>query len=144
MVAPIQYGQTDAWLHNKLIERQATPSYKESEQSQAGQNIQEAQSASSQAPPLGGQQQIPWMDLMDTLGLELTGSSVSDMEAIYERLQIMQAQATDDAEKLQVQDLIEEYEGYKSVASNMATPAAQMLGATQLGEINKYQLLGIT
>lgn len=144
MVAPIQYGQTDAWLQKTLIERQATPAYKESEQSLAEQNIQQEQGASTQTPANVGQQQIPWLDLMETLGLELTGSSVSDMEAINEQLQIMQAQATDDAEKLQIQNLIEEYEGYKSVAANMATPAAQMVGATQLGAINKYQLLGVT
>lgn len=154
MINGIKSSSGDDWLRRKFLERQAQQSIQISTQQQNSNSTQNTQ------PPeqINGTKQVqnankisspPWADFMQSIGLSPQGSNAADISAIGAKITQMKAQATDPAQKAQIDSLEKQYDGYKAVAANMpaqtqpqqnqfsSTPPEQMVGATQLGVYNQ-------
>lgn len=155
MISGIQSSQNNDWLRKKLLERQSQKEVQTSNQqtnSNSVQNIQpqEQKNGVNQTQNANKVDSPPWGNFMQSMGLSPQGSKEADFSAIGEKLSQLKNQATDPAQKIQVDNLQQQYDGYKAVAANMpappqaaqnqisATPPDQMVGATQLGEYNKF------
>jgi len=166
MISGIQSGSNNDWLRKKLLERQSqkevpnanlqpnsnsVQNTQPQEQTNGTNQVQASDKVASLNPPQKAE--LPWGNLMKSLGLSPQGSKEADFSAIGEKISQMKTQATDLAQKTQVDNLQKQYDGYKAVAANMptppqapqnqitSTPPEQMTGATQLGDLNKYLLV---
>lgn len=164
-ISAIGFNGNNDWMKKKLLDRQAMQQNglqqpgQEQIQNQnqvqdlsKTQDIDSANKVSSQMGVQGqqGGQLPPWSDMMNDLGIKMTGSADTDIAAIDAKLTTMKTEATSPADKAEINALSQTFEGMKAQAANMQPPAGppeqqgnqnQMVGLEQLGDINKLMLV---
>lgn len=118
-------------------------------QNSNNKNIADANKVSTQIPPQNQsiqQVQPPWAELMQKLGLTLTGSKESDIAAITKKLQTLEAQATSPDQKAEVATLKAEFQAITSAeassgSNQVNTQSNAFAGQNQLAELNKFFLI---
>lgn len=108
----------------------------------ATDNLKETQASQQQTPPAA--KNVPWADLMNQIGLPLTGSIDADYNAFNQKIFEMQMSATTPTEKaniaqLQAQALIA-FVPPQNSNPNQSTP--QVSGTDIIAQLNKMYLLG--
>lgn len=153
MIPKIQFGDMDARLRQKMLERQVQQrsqahniqAVQPNEQTSGVYQTQKINQASGAIQVQGALSP----NMISPQGVNPQGSNQAATSAIGENPSQMRTQATDFTQNVQANGLMKQDEGNKSVAANMPSlpempPGQQpelMTGATQLAELNKYLLI---
>lgn len=157
-ISAIGFNGNNDWMKKKLLERQAQQGTQAQGQEQVQNNAQvqdlsktndvdSANKVGSQMGAQGGQQALPWSNMMNDLGLKESGSKEGDIKAISTKLDLMKTEATSPADKAELASLEKEFESVKAMAGSMQPPQApaelqnSTAGIEQLGDINKLMLV---
>lgn len=126
---------------DKLLIQQ-TEQAKKSESAQGAGGTKKAKSSSQQSSASSAQA-LPqeWQDLMAQLGITSTGDIDQDYQKALDEIKSKLANATTDSDKDKYRTLQGQIEKFVAdQASNSASAASAMVGASALGEMNKASL----